>query len=1471
MPLRIETIRSLESRRVELGGETVQADYSSQSTKAIKDHILTNFGFWSKRKVGDAMDHEQVVGSGTLGRLGAALARKPMGAEGDAVLEVLKRVNEKTLSVTNALAEIGRLERQHAANHANVPDQAARAFFMTARKVALMAPMVAVQMPAKSKEAPKAIADIASQYERLERVFDADTLKEVDELRSLYNWQMKMAEIGGNAELVEATHLLLLVLDSKRAILQELANISDRLTNGIPNARTMQDASSSLESFAQVCLSSHGKSGELHDLGHASLIGAVQKGLTQFYGVTHQRDLARVAALQAQLDQVDFGNDLTVDMTSVNGLAAEVTSIDDKWYSQAMKDAITTAAQKLQQSAQMKMLVVRLRNLEKDFDERKNVGSAQLMAILQDAGKLGMPEHEAATWERIKTHAQILLKAMNDFSVDHVREPLGPLQKELEAATGVEQVRDCVRRIEAELKTQMDFLTSPNTPVSPEKMKTLSKELMALSSKAIVKECNLALEAIDAGSGHTLQEVEKSLSGQAHLNQNTLTSVQSQLKEISQKSQKTVIDELSRMDKPIQDFFISKKLESADMFARLQSYEEQVNKARSDASRTMLVAEQTAVEAKCSEVEKALAEKFGQAMMMLPSEERINLRESDMEAVGELGRLGGFDKDLGKAILKLGQENPKELRDLADAVNAHKAGKPGSDIELFKKLDKLLEREPATADALLRIKLGLANKMDEKKIRLLHEASVAHDTFDRLMDEPAKNETMKRLGLYYFKGVTTNQSLRYMLGKVGLAGRNRPVGLNMAILKHLWMDELTREMTDDSPLPDVKARFAEFQAKLPEPFKSDRGLFTAMAFDAKELRFVEDFGKALAKLSQTMDGARELQAAFDACIGQDDVFAARKALESLTRRYADCASATGDQLMQNGTRVREGLFAACESLPDELASAFQIEGEPTEEQNKAIAAFAEKAEGLRSTSALLTIRAKRQELACNAVIKNVTDYKATMEALMEANGKTFKPNKVHGATVAVCILATKAAVQGMKDDLANERHSSEKAVRDAAKKRLDLRVDLLRHIIYPSGMQLSSMTSSRFNLDMDEEANTLFNLRGELNQVNAIEDPERQKTALLKLGQKIEQFLADGDYVKKAEAVLAFKKQDKDGSAQEIWDHAYKHAGLDGDELAAAREMVNLAFPQQIAGSAVRATKAEKTLTKAAQEDFEAAKKSLDETTRAFSTQVRKALMDAVRIAVADAFLRSDPPLGSVAALKARIPKDIDLRTLQEMPFLQQCLDTMCTKLSVPKAVAINLLIQFLPNIDDGLFQNMTKGVSSQGAQTFLMDLSAADRAPVERLLHREETLRRTNALISSMTEPEAMVTFDLGMTQGTTVQAVAGLVFSGKTRQEQALQADMAIRREGPEFVVTLSPNTDENMGKLVKKALVELENAAALGQMRDGLELHFENGEKCAQFLADLLSGELEMSSFQTCSGVDLLAREGSKLKSHRIDIDG
>ena len=267
---------------------------------------------------------------------------------------------------------------------------------------------------------------------------------------------------------------------------------------------------------------------------------------------------------------------------------------------------------------------------------------------------------------------------------------------------------------------------------------------------------------------------------------------------------------------------------------------------------------------------------------------------------------------------------------------------------------------------------------------------------------------------------------------------------------------------------------------------------------------------------------------------------------------------------------------------------------------------------------------------------------------------------------------------------------------------------------------------------------------------------------------------------------------------------------------------------------------------------------------------MRKALSDAVRIAVVDTFLRSDPPIGSAKALRQQISNLPNQRALREMPFFQQCQKTLREKLAVPDAVSTNLLIQLLTNIDDRMFQNMAKSVSTQGTQTFLMDLSAADRAPIERLLHHEDTLHRATALISSMKEPDAMVTFDLGMTHGSTVPSVAGHASPGSSRRESALYAGMAIRREGAEFIVTLSPFATGKMGKRIQEALIELENAArAQGQFRSGMELHFKNGEKCAEFLADLMSGELEMSSFQHCSAIDLLARKNGSLESQRVNV--
>ena len=60
MTLKIETVHSLESRKLELPSETVQA--SSSSVKAIKENILCNFGFWSKlMKVGGALADERAA------------------------------------------------------------------------------------------------------------------------------------------------------------------------------------------------------------------------------------------------------------------------------------------------------------------------------------------------------------------------------------------------------------------------------------------------------------------------------------------------------------------------------------------------------------------------------------------------------------------------------------------------------------------------------------------------------------------------------------------------------------------------------------------------------------------------------------------------------------------------------------------------------------------------------------------------------------------------------------------------------------------------------------------------------------------------------------------------------------------------------------------------------------------------------------------------------------------------------------------------------------------------------------------------------------------------------------------------------------------------------------------------------------------------------------------------------------------
>ena len=354
MTPRIDTVHSLEHRRLELPAETVKADYSSASVKAIKESILGKFGFWSKTRVGGALSGERTAGHDALAQMGAALARKPMGAEGESALKVLALVSEKSMGVTDAMAEIGKLERQYASSHTATQNAEARAFFATARKVVLMAPVVQHFVPSRMSKAAGAVADISAHYERLERVFAADTLEEVDGLRAFYDRQHQLSVESGNADLADSMQMVVAVLDGKQVILRELANVSGSVSSGIPDDKTMQEAGSALEDMAQACLVSYGGSGELHDLGKASLIGAVQGGLAAFYGAMHRQDMARIAALQSQLDQVDFSNKLTVDWTSVTGLADEVTSVGDKMYTQEMIDETAAALRKLKQSANMK-------------------------------------------------------------------------------------------------------------------------------------------------------------------------------------------------------------------------------------------------------------------------------------------------------------------------------------------------------------------------------------------------------------------------------------------------------------------------------------------------------------------------------------------------------------------------------------------------------------------------------------------------------------------------------------------------------------------------------------------------------------------------------------------------------------------------------------------------------------------------------------------------------------------------------------------------------------------------------------------------------------------------------------------------------------------------------------------------------------------------------------------------------------
>ena len=138
--------------------------------------------------------------------------------------------------------------------------------------------------------------------------------------------------------------------------------------------------------------------------------------------------MARIADLQSQLDQIGLQGDLTVDWTSVDGLTDEVSCIGDKMYTQEMLDEGAAALLKLNQSANMKSLLVRLRNLANAFADGQSVGNALLQEILRDLGKMEVPAHEANTRTTIKTAAQELWDAMNVQSADRVRIPLAALR-----------------------------------------------------------------------------------------------------------------------------------------------------------------------------------------------------------------------------------------------------------------------------------------------------------------------------------------------------------------------------------------------------------------------------------------------------------------------------------------------------------------------------------------------------------------------------------------------------------------------------------------------------------------------------------------------------------------------------------------------------------------------------------------------------------------------------------------------------------------------------------------------------------------------------------------------------------------------------------------------------------------------------------------------------------------------------------
>ena len=325
----------------------------------------------------------------------------------------------------------------------------------------------------------------------------------------------------------------------------------------------------------------------------------------------------------------------------------------------------------------------------------------------------------------IEFHAQRLQDKMNQFSIDRVRKPLEAPRRELAAAKNVAAAQECGRRIESELKEQMEFLLAPDAPVSPDMLETLSKEIRDVSTEVIMREADLVMESIGAGGQHTLQELADSLASGTHLNQDTILDVQRQIRQTSETKMQEAMGRLETLQSRIAEFQIGVQPKVSLELVRLQALVTEISKERIGATRTMLAEQRAVVEAECAKRVAELTQTYSESLALLINDKStVALKPADIKVLGELCRMSGFDSKFASALVGMGHDTPNALKELTAAVNARLEGRPGSTMDLFAKLDAILARKPQTADALLQVKLNLASGMDEKKVRLQHDASV---------------------------------------------------------------------------------------------------------------------------------------------------------------------------------------------------------------------------------------------------------------------------------------------------------------------------------------------------------------------------------------------------------------------------------------------------------------------------------------------------------------------------------------------------------------------------------------------------------------------------------------------------------------------------------------------------------------------------------------------------------------------------